>query len=153
MKQGKLGVTSTSIVNFYLHLTGPFLTFAFSLKSLITSLSVHTREKQYLSLIYNMYASASNKTPSYTQVSWYEESPPGHFINYECESHFIPPSDISQCKIIVAYCTSNHTIAIEVGQWQIIQSLERTNYATFVLTMWLKSDTLLLECPIYKINK
>ena len=40
-------------------------------KTLIAFLNAHTREKQYPSLMYTIYANALNNTPSYTHVSLY----------------------------------------------------------------------------------
>ena len=40
-------------------------------KVLISFLNVHTKEKQYPSLIYTMYTSSSNNIPSYTHISSY----------------------------------------------------------------------------------
>ena len=58
--------------NFSLNLRVRFCTSTIPSTFLIAFLNVHTRErKQYLSLMYIMYADASNATPSYTHVSSY----------------------------------------------------------------------------------
>ena len=54
-----------------LYLRAPFCTSTFTSKCLIDFLTVHSREIQYLTLMYTMYTSASNYTPSYTHGSSY----------------------------------------------------------------------------------
>ena len=51
------------------NLKASFCTSTFTLEFLLTYLNVHIEE--YLSLMYNTYAYASNNTPSYTHVSLY----------------------------------------------------------------------------------
>ena len=70
IKKRKLDETNTFISIFSLNIRAPFCTHTFT-STKITFLQVHFREKEYSSLTYNMYASASNNTPSYTHVSLY----------------------------------------------------------------------------------
>ena len=87
-KAKKLEETTTS--NVPLNLKGPFCASNFSLKILIVFLHVHTRVKQYLSLIYIhiyiVHAKASNNTPSCTHVILYmvwRVHPLRHFFLYK----------------------------------------------------------------------
>jgi hypothetical protein len=60
------------------------------------------------------------------------------FPKYICELYLKQPLAPPQHKIIVAYHTSNHRLAIKLEGGQLPLSLETTNYATLVLTMKLK---------------
>ena len=57
------------------------------------------------------------------------------FLKYECELHLKQPLTPPQCKIIAAYRTSNHSLAIEPRQWSTNPIFEIINYPTFSLTM------------------
>ena len=57
-------------------------------------------------------------------------SPQG-FLKYKCELYLKQSLTPPQCKIIVAYCTSNHRLTIDIGQWTTIPILEILDYATF----------------------
>ena len=50
---------------------GPFCTFTFTSKEINRFLDAHTKKILYLSLIYVVYASASNNIPSYTHLNSY----------------------------------------------------------------------------------
>ena len=52
-------------------LRDPFLYIYIYVGKIITFLDVHSIENQHLSLMYTMYANASNKYPSYTHVKSY----------------------------------------------------------------------------------
>ena len=42
------------------------------------------------------------------------------FLKYKCELYLKQPLAPPQHKIIVAYCTSNHRLAIKIGRWSTI---------------------------------
>ena len=76
----------------------PFCTSTFTPKFLIAFQSIHTREKQYLFLLYNMYPNASNNTPFYTCVCVYmvrKVQPPSPLTWM--------PTILSQFEELVAY--------------------------------------------------
>ena len=70
---------------FFSYTVGPLLYNYLYFKKLIVFLDVHTREKQYLSLMYSMYANTSSSTPSYTYISAYamKSSPTRKFSTIE----------------------------------------------------------------------
>ena len=53
------------------------------------------------------------------------------FLKYECELYLKQPLAPPQCKIIVAYHTSNHELAIEIGRWIIIPISRDTRLCNF----------------------
>ena len=63
--------TNTFIVNLFSKSSGPFLYIYLYLRKLVAFLNVHTREIQYLSLMYSMYANASNNARPYTHIRLY----------------------------------------------------------------------------------
>ena len=68
-ENGRLDGTNTSIIKEN-HTKGPPFAHLPKLRIyFLAFLNVHTREKEYLSLMYTMYANASNNTAYYTHVS------------------------------------------------------------------------------------
>jgi hypothetical protein len=63
--------------------------------------------------------------------------------NYECALYLKQPLTPPQCKIIVAYHTSKHRLAIEIAGGHLSQCLGIKYYANFVLKrLWKKRHTL-----------
>ena len=55
-------------------------------------------------------------------------------LKYECELYFKQPLTSQRCKIIVAYHTSNHRLAIETRRWMSI-SISRNTRLTVLLLL------------------
>ena len=55
------------------------------------------------------------------------------FLKYECELYLKQPLAPPQCKIIVAYRTSNNRLATKIGRWVTTLSPQILDYATFLL--------------------
>jgi hypothetical protein len=74
-----------------------------------------------------------------------------NFLKYKCELCSKQPLTPPQCKIIVAYRTSNHKLAIGIGWCTSAPiSLEIVDYAIFAPTMSLRMRHIfVLECPLY----
>ena len=70
-ESSRLSGTRISILKKKKKKRAPFVQPSKSQKFLIAFLYVSTREEQCLSLMYSMYANASNNYPSYTHVSSY----------------------------------------------------------------------------------
>ena len=74
---------------FYVYFGGPFCNCAYLSNILIVFSKVHTREKQYLSLMYTMHVDASKNTPSYTHVGSYMAWRPPPCCRQEREKVFL----------------------------------------------------------------
>ena len=68
-------------------------------------------------------------------------------VNCTWSNHELP----SQCKIIVAYCTSNHRFAIEIEQWMNNSITRDTRQCHFCSYNAIENEAhFVLECPLYK---
>ena len=61
----------THLLSKNLNVKIPYYTSTFSSEHLVAFLDVHTREIDYLSLMYVVYTNASNSTSSYTHINLY----------------------------------------------------------------------------------
>ena len=72
------------------------------------------------------------------------------FLEYECELYLKQSLTPPQHKIIVAYHTSNHRLAIETGQWSTIPIPRDTRLFHFCSCNAIESEShTILECPLY----
>ena len=72
------------------------------------------------------------------------------FLKYKCELYLKQPFTPPQRNIIVAYCTSNYRLAIEIGWWTItpISSDTRLCHVCFYDTFENEAQ-FMLKCPLY----
>jgi hypothetical protein len=74
-------------------------------------------------------------------------------IHNECELYLNWPLTPPQRKIIVAYCTSNPLLAIEIGRWMSIPVSRDTKLCHFCSYNAIEIEAhFVLECPLYKIE-
>ena len=72
------------------------------------------------------------------------------FLKYECELYLKQPLTPPQCKIIVAYRTLNHRLAIKIGQWMTYPISRDTRLCHFCSYNAVENEAhFMLECPIY----
>ena len=74
------------------------------------------------------------------------------FLKYECEMYVKQPLTPPQRKIIGAYCTSNHRLAIEMGRWTTIPISRDDRLCHFgSFTIVIKEAHFVLECTLYSL--
>ena len=74
-------------------------------------------------------------------------------LKYECELYLKQPLTPPQRKIIVSYSTSNHRLAIEIGQWSTIPISRDTSLCHFCYYSLIRLENeahFVLECPVYE---
>ena len=73
-----------------------------------------------------------------------------NFLKYECELYLKQSLTPPQHKIIMAYCTSNHWLIIEIGQWTIIPTSRDTRLCHFCSCNAVENEThFMSECLLY----
>ena len=71
-------------------------------------------------------------------------------LKYKCELYLKPLLTPPQRKIIFAYCTSNHRLAIETGQWTTIPNSRNTRLCHLISYNAVENEAhFVLECPLY----
>jgi len=72
------------------------------------------------------------------------------FLKYECELYLKQPLTPPQRKIIAAYRTSNHRLAIETGRWSTIPISRDKRLCNFCSYNVVENEAhFVLECPLY----
>ena len=76
------------------------------------------------------------------------------FFKYKCVSYLKQPLTTPQHKIIVAYYTSNHRLAIEIGQWLTIPISRDNRLCHFYSYNVVENEThFVLESPMYNSKR
>ena len=71
------------------------------------------------------------------------------FLKYECELYLKQLLTPPQCKIIVAYCTLNHRLAIETTEWSTVPISGDNRLCHFFLYNVVENEAhFVLECPL-----
>ena len=71
------------------------------------------------------------------------------YLKYKCEVYLEQPLIPTQCKIIVAYRTSNHKLAIEIKWWLTIPLFGDNRLYHFCSYNTIENETrFVLECPL-----
>ena len=72
------------------------------------------------------------------------------FFKYKCQLYLNQPLTPPQCMIIATYCTLNHRLAIEIGQWMTIPISRDTRLCHFCFYDTIENEPhFVLECSLY----